>query len=94
MLPPLERIFNLLGADVRSWYADTPKTKLAIKPKDAEGGRRKVIVDEYFTRDRCLACGGPEGNGGELLLRTSGTRKPLLNFLVLRFMCALCRSPR
>ena len=25
LIPPLERIFNLVGANVRSWYEDMPK---------------------------------------------------------------------
>ena len=25
LIPPLERIFNLVGANVRSWYDDMPK---------------------------------------------------------------------
>jgi DNA polymerase zeta len=64
MIPPLERIFNLVGADVKTWYAETPRTKFVIKAKASDSGP-KAIVDEYFVRDRCLVCGGPEGNGGE-----------------------------
>jgi DNA polymerase zeta len=27
LIPPLERIFNLVGANVRSWYEDMPKVQ-------------------------------------------------------------------
>ena len=31
LIPPLERIFNLVGADVRSWYEDMPKVHGGIQ---------------------------------------------------------------
>ena len=33
LIPPLERIFNLVGADVRSWFFDVPRRAQA---EDAE----------------------------------------------------------
>ena len=32
LIPPLERVFNLVGADVRSWFDDMPKSLRADQP--------------------------------------------------------------
>ncbi|KAG5419243.1 REV3 [Candida metapsilosis] len=43
LIPPLERIFNLMGADVRGWYKDLPKFT------------RSNIISAFS--DSCLLCG-------------------------------------
>ncbi|KAI5961013.1 REV3 [Candida pseudojiufengensis] len=43
LIPPLERIFNLLGADVKGWYKEMPKFT------------RTNVVSIY--NDSCLVCG-------------------------------------
>ena len=63
----LERVFILVGADVRSWYAEMPQTKLLVATRTNPDDKRKpVLLDEHFVSDRCAACGGPHGKGGEL----------------------------
>ncbi|KAF8443842.1 hypothetical protein L210DRAFT_3611257 [Boletus edulis BED1] len=64
LIPPLERIFNLVGADVRAWYDEMPKTitvdeqdPLAHSPRKrapVHGNRFKI--DEHFQSARCLTC--------------------------------------
>ncbi|KAF9229291.1 DNA/RNA polymerase [Gyrodon lividus] len=71
LIPPLERIFNLVGADVRAWYDEMPKTVQADqqdplvlspkKPKRINSNRFKI--DEHFPSSRCLACGGLASDG-------------------------------
>ncbi|KAF8132341.1 hypothetical protein EV363DRAFT_1583317 [Boletus edulis] len=61
LIPPLERIFNLVGADVRAWYDEMPKTitvdeqdPLAHSPRKrapVHGNRFKI--DEHFQSARC-----------------------------------------
>ncbi|KAG9311253.1 hypothetical protein JVU11DRAFT_8337 [Chiua virens] len=66
LIPPLERIFNLVGADVRAWYDEMPKTitvderdPLALSPrKRAAVHTTKFKIDEHFQSARCLTCGG------------------------------------
>lgn len=62
MIPPLERIFNLIGADVKSWYREMGKAKRVHRV--AEGKGKAVMLEQHFISDRCLACDGPDGFGG------------------------------
>lgn len=75
LIPPLERIFNLVGADVRQWFAEMPRAK--SMPSEAvmtsPSKRRKLTddnegmpaspnrwdVEEHLLSTRCLACGEP-----------------------------------
>ncbi|CUS13110.1 unnamed protein product, partial [Tuber aestivum] len=73
IIPPLERIFNLVGANVRQWYDEMPKYKhlrKLIKSNDptataggAGGGAQKeksrAIIESYMTKSSniCAVCG-------------------------------------
>ncbi|KAF9453810.1 DNA/RNA polymerase [Macrolepiota fuliginosa MF-IS2] len=72
LIPPLERIFNLVGADVQQWFAEMPKTKNAVLETllASPGKRKKLIADddqpaspdgwvieEHFNNNQCLVCG-------------------------------------
>ncbi|GAA5838346.1 hypothetical protein JCM9279_003213 [Rhodotorula babjevae] len=63
MIPPLERIFNLVGADVKSWYREMAKAKRVHRIGEGKSGRA-VMLEQHFVSDRCVACDGPEGHGG------------------------------
>ena len=67
LIPPLERIFNLVGADVRGWYDEMPKALRADEPDAVLMSPRKASkqaalinrykIDEHFFSSHCLACG-------------------------------------
>ncbi|KAI0365248.1 hypothetical protein BV20DRAFT_1039013 [Pilatotrama ljubarskyi] len=66
LIPPLERIFNLVGADVRSWFDDMPKSIRVDQPDvtlTPRKNKRNVMVanafkiDDHFTSSHCLICG-------------------------------------
>jgi len=70
LIPPLERIFNLVGADVKQWFNEMRKpitSDLQMSPRKA--GRTiidspsKLNIDEHFTSTQCLSCGGPSESG-------------------------------
>ncbi|BGP44636.1 DNA polymerase zeta [Rhodotorula kratochvilovae] len=63
MIPPLERIFNLMGADVKAWYREMAKAKRVHRVADSRAGKA-VMLEQHFVSDRCVACGGPGGDGG------------------------------
>ena len=71
LIPPLERIFNLVGADVRAWYDEMPKTitvderdPLALSPKKrAPVHTARLKIDEHFHSTRCLTCGHTASDG-------------------------------
>ena len=72
LIPPLERIFNLVGADVRAWYDEMPKTitvderdPLALSPrKRAPVHANRFKIDEHFQSARCLTCGRAASEDG------------------------------
>jgi DNA polymerase zeta len=79
----LERIFNLVGADVRSWYDEMPKPMKADyldlttlspqKGRPEEGNINRPKIDEHFRSTQCLACGSPAISGEVLyVLRYTG----------------------
>jgi DNA polymerase zeta len=56
LIPPLERIFNLVGANVRQWYDEMPKYQ-RIRRIDAEDmGLSKKTLESYMKSSTCLVC--------------------------------------
>ncbi|KDR84999.1 hypothetical protein GALMADRAFT_131759 [Galerina marginata CBS 339.88] len=69
LIPPLERIFNLAGADVRQWFNDMPKSIVPelVSPRKPKGvpasSPDRMNISEHFTGTQCLSCGGPSPEG-------------------------------
>ncbi|GLB36160.1 putative DNA polymerase type-B family protein [Lyophyllum shimeji] len=63
LIPPLERIFNLVGADVRGWFDEMPKpryldpTSSPMKVKDEVESPDRLHIEEHFRSSQCLVCG-------------------------------------
>ncbi|OCH96164.1 hypothetical protein OBBRIDRAFT_816122 [Obba rivulosa] len=71
LIPPLERVFNLVGADVRAWFDDMPRALRAdlpdtvvISPRKSPRKKQKDVtdynpfkIDEHFSTSRCILCG-------------------------------------
>ena len=55
LIPPLERIFNLVGANVRQWYAEMPKVR-RVHQSGHLGGKRTTL-ESYMKSTNCLICG-------------------------------------
>jgi DNA polymerase zeta len=62
IIPPLERIFNLVGANVRQWYDEMPKyqrirrIEAALVPDAAEAGLTKKTLESYMKSSTCIVC--------------------------------------
>lgn len=61
LIPPLERIFNLVGANVRAWYDEMPKIQRVrnIKTQIATisiPGISKKTLEGYLSGTTCLVC--------------------------------------
>ncbi len=64
IIPPLERIFNLVGANVRSWYDEMPKVqrvrRIDINLQDVGQmkalGTSKKTLESYMKSSSCLVC--------------------------------------
>ncbi|KAK8073881.1 hypothetical protein PG994_004780 [Apiospora phragmitis] len=62
LIPPLERIFNLVGANVRGWYDEMPKVQRVHRidnnaTKGGGGLLRKATLESYMKAASCLVCG-------------------------------------
>ncbi|KAK4198463.1 putative DNA polymerase zeta catalytic subunit [Triangularia verruculosa] len=73
LVPPLERIFNLVGANVRSWYDEIPKVQAAKRAQhqhtesagdtdhnaddENDNGKGKKTMEYFLASMTCLACG-------------------------------------
>lgn len=72
LIPPLSRIFNLVGADVEEWYNSMPKTKrlgkydkAGVKMSNRGNGKGKQgrtkgsgsRIDSHFKSSHCVVCG-------------------------------------
>ncbi|KAL8854901.1 MAG: hypothetical protein Q9221_000408 [Calogaya cf. arnoldii] len=62
LIPPLERIFNLVGANVRQWYDEMPKFQ-RIRRIDTESIRKnkelilsKKTLESYLKSSACVVC--------------------------------------
>lgn len=66
LIPPLERIFNLVGANVRRWYDEMPKVQrirdLHINPAAGDektnmtAGPLKKTLESYLRSSHCVVC--------------------------------------
>jgi DNA polymerase zeta len=72
LIPPLDRIFCLVGADVKAWYEGMPKAARSDQPAEAvmfSPRRQRIInrlkIDEHFSSSQCAVC-GESTNEGEL----------------------------
>ena len=65
LIPPLERIFNLVGANVRGWYDEMPKVQ---RIHQRAGHGRKTTLESYMKSTHCLVCSRrftSEGTGNQ-----------------------------
>jgi DNA polymerase zeta len=58
LIPPLERIFNLVGANVKQWYDEMPKVQ-RIRRVDivGDGTGKKKTLEAYLKSASCAVCG-------------------------------------
>ncbi|KAM6185186.1 DNA polymerase zeta catalytic subunit [Rhynchocyon petersi] len=56
ILPPLARIFSLIGIDVFNWYHELPRIQKATSSSRNELEGRKGTISQYFTTLHCPVC--------------------------------------
>ena len=65
IIPPLERIFNLVGANVRQWYDEMPKyqrirrIEAGLITEGKEVGLSKKTLESYMKASTCIVCREP-----------------------------------
>jgi DNA polymerase zeta len=64
LIPPLERIFNLVGANIRQWYDEMPKYQRmrrvegALLPSGRDQTSLKKTLESYMKSSSCIVCRG------------------------------------
>lgn len=60
IIPPLERIFNLVGANVRQWYDEMPKVQRIRRVDPSRSvmqvGPMKRTLESYMKSSSCIVC--------------------------------------
>jgi DNA polymerase zeta len=60
LIPPLERIFNLVGANVRAWYDEMPKVQrirsVGAGGHNNKGGGLHKTMESYMSISTCVVC--------------------------------------
>ncbi|KAG9574891.1 putative DNA polymerase zeta catalytic subunit, partial [Aureobasidium melanogenum] len=59
LIPPLERIFNLVGANVRSWYDEMPKVQRVRNigaGANTNKGHIHKTMESYMSISTCVVC--------------------------------------
>ena len=59
IIPPLERIFNLVGAGVRAWYDEMPKVQRIrrVDNMNNKGAAGKRTLEWFLHSASCIVCG-------------------------------------
>ena len=66
LIPPLERIFNLVGANVRGWYEDMPKVnqKERFNIRDLKRESNTATLHSFMKSRLCTVCKRQETDDG------------------------------
>jgi DNA polymerase zeta len=61
LIPPLERIFNLVGANVRQWYDEMPKFQRIrriehVVASDGRDALARKTLESYMKSSTCIVC--------------------------------------
>lgn len=56
LIPPLERIFNLVGANVRQWYDEMPKVQRIHRVEQGGALMKRKTMEAYMKAAACLVC--------------------------------------
>ena len=72
LIPPLERIFNLVGANVRSWYEDMPKVqrgnrKELLNIRDLNKRPTTTTLHSFMRSRLCAVCKTEETDEGKAI---------------------------
>ncbi|KAI9322888.1 hypothetical protein BX666DRAFT_1899270 [Dichotomocladium elegans] len=61
IIPPLSRVFNLVGVDINAWYDEMPKQQKASALASARYPTREISpaarrIDQYYASSHCVVC--------------------------------------
>ncbi|KAI8089385.1 putative DNA polymerase zeta catalytic subunit [Halteromyces radiatus] len=60
IIAPLERVFNLVGVDVKAWYDEMPRSRKAMALSMAQprewNEKSNNRIDQYYASSHCIVC--------------------------------------
>lgn len=56
IVPPMQRCFSLLGADVMSWYSEMPRKYHKTVRSLGNEKHKKSTISQYFATAECVVC--------------------------------------
>jgi DNA polymerase elongation subunit (family B) len=59
IIPPLCRMFNLIGADIEYWFHTMPKSFLVTEYPEESDEKSKRTIDGYYRASHCIVCKAP-----------------------------------
>ncbi|ANZ76042.1 BA75_02457T0 [Komagataella pastoris] len=83
IIPPLERIFQLMGADVKSWYTEMPVTQRLLPYIKQPNSSKPSTIHHFITVLRCLVCGSklPRSNKSKICQQCQNSPSELVTSL-------------
>jgi len=82
IIPSLERIFNLIGVDLKLWFNEMPR----IRPNTLNIVKeKKVTIEDYYTGGHCNICDTLIKNG-EILCQPCKNNKQFTGFILINKM--------
>lgn len=81
LIPPLERIFNLVGANVRQWYEEIPRIQRMrpVEPALPLASTVRKTLDSYLKSSSCVICKAKLSNTDSHTGSSSESDIPLCN---------------
>ncbi|KAK9244467.1 hypothetical protein V1506DRAFT_318573 [Lipomyces tetrasporus] len=65
IIPPLDRILNLIGVSVRSWYDEMPKiVRIPHLLQDSDAVSKKSLIHSYMKSSLCIVCQVNDASAG------------------------------
>ncbi|KAK9324185.1 hypothetical protein V1517DRAFT_318484 [Lipomyces orientalis] len=65
IIPPLDRILNLIGVSVRSWYDEMPKiVRIPHLLQDSDAVSKKSLIHSYMKSSLCVVCQVNDASAG------------------------------
>ncbi|OAD06266.1 hypothetical protein MUCCIDRAFT_9808, partial [Mucor lusitanicus CBS 277.49] len=60
IIPPLSRVFNLMGVDILSWYESMPRSQkiaaMNLALSTEHQARNPTRIDQYYSSSHCIVC--------------------------------------
>ncbi|XP_043708383.1 DNA polymerase zeta catalytic subunit isoform X3 [Telopea speciosissima] len=59
IIPALQRVFGLIGADLNQWFLEMPRPVMPVRPNlsKRQANQQRTRIDYYYLSKSCIVCG-------------------------------------